>query len=68
MLDYRASPLLNLSLLLTLSVSSVVVGHIFDLYGSLSPGAITLLKVNGGVSYPVLDLTSGPFRGPWSRI
>lgn len=28
-----------------LALVLVVVGHIFDLYGDLSPGALTLLKV-----------------------
>ena len=38
-------------------------GHIFDLYGSLSPGAITLLKVGREISYFVIPLTSLNVQG-----
>lgn len=45
--------------------SSVVIRHIFDLHGRLSPGALTLLKVRKTqVSLPYLLVS----RGQWSPI
>lgn len=50
----------------------VVVGHIFNLYGSLSPGALTLLKVIFSPRLPLyhrlVGLTTILLRVLWLQI